>query len=235
MAGAGVPGLGPKSAAAGALAPRRARRARSVRRESGIVFGDGWGPPGASWGGSSGLSGRWRAGLARCCGDIPQVSGGFGLFCGIVPQDPPLSPDYFRRHLARAAVFRGRLHSFRFFVIPGSSPPEGRPVAVKRAAKAYRRDENICVTVAGMAGGTHGSAPASATIEARASAAFACGRAGSAGAVTGPCHPTLARHSRWGACYPRDNSAQRLCRDQALQPSSLLPDRVLNHSMFTIG
>jgi hypothetical protein len=103
------------------------------------------------------------------------------------------------------------------------------------AAKADRRDEHVCVTVAVMAGGTHGSAPASATAEDWAFASFACGCSSSAGVAIGLRQPALARHRIFGAGYTRDTSAQRLCRDQALKPRFLPPDRVLNHSIFTIG
>ena len=108
-------------------------------------------------------------------------------------------------------------------------------MAVMTAANAYRREEIFCVTVALLAGVTHGSAPASARAGDRVVASSGrCPASRDGGALIGA-QSALARPSSSAAGPRRDNSAQRLCRAEGLQPRPLLSHSFLNHSKFTIG
>ncbi len=218
--------------------PTPARRRSG--RESGTAIGACWAPGEPLrplWGVAPSAQRRAGQDFVSPCGENPQPTDGFGLFCGIVPQDPPLVTDYPYCDLGRAPVIRGRLHSFRFFVIPGASPSEGRPVAVMTAAKADRRDELLCATGALAAGGARGIARGVTTAggQVAASSGRVCSSSRSAAGSVILRRPILALRPLSAARRRRDNSAQRLRRDHAVQPRTLTSGVFLNKSKFTIG
>ena len=110
-------------------------------------------------------------------------------------------------------------------------------MAVMTAAKADRRDELLCVTGALAAGVARGIARGSTTAGGRVAASSGRGCSSS----LSPAGNVVARRSILtlrpfsAAGRRRDNSAQRLRRDQALQPRALTSNVFLNNSKFTIG